>query len=173
MKALNTDKIIKGYLQFAIALCCSILVGTGCVWSFTVASNREVAQIEARSLEYDRAFTRQVMLAERADSLWYSIGLFNGGEMFNRTALQNRVSAQKIALNSMMDGMPAADVALYRKFSDMVNRVFHVKDSVRMLALREQLLKNDLQKCMQENRNAARNRHVAPGNQLRGRNGQK
>jgi hypothetical protein len=173
MKALNTDKITKGYLQFAIALCSSILVGTGCVWSFMIASNREVAQIEARSMEYDRAFTRQLMLAEKADSLWFSISLFSGGDVFNRTALQNRVSAQKIALNSLMDGMPAADVVLYRKFSDMVNRVFHVKDSVRMLVLREQLLKSDLQKCMQENRNAARNRHITSGNQIRERDGQK
>ena len=133
-------------------------MGVGCVWLFIITSEREISRIETRSMEYDRAFTKQIELTDKIDLIYSILTSFQVEDMVNYTAVQNRVSTQKIELISAINDLQPAEAQLYRKYSDMVNPVLQVKDSVRLLTLREQTLRNELLRCIRTSRNPTRNR---------------
>lgn len=156
MKAKNSKIVTRSYLLFALALCLSILMGVGCVWFFILTSNREVARIEVRSSEYDAAFERQVALAYRVDSLYNNMTLLNGDRRINELVLQNRISTQKMNLIGTLDKMDKEDALLYRKMSERINDILQVKDSIRLLNMQVEQTKTELQRCIVDNRAAAR-----------------
>lgn len=156
MRAKNSKDITKGYVLFAIAICCSILVGFGCVWLFVHTADREVAQMDTRSLEYDAAFARQIILTEKVDSLYNNLLMLNSDQRINEVVLQNRISTQKMNLISSLEQMENGDALLYEKMSDQINSMLQVKDSIRILDVQVELVKGELQRCIQDNRKATR-----------------
>lgn len=157
MKAQNSRTVTRGYVLFAIALCCSIGVGVGCVWSFIRTSDREVARIELRSGEYDAAFERQIALTDKVDSLYYNLTLLNSDRQLNELVLQSRISTQKMNLLNTLNRMEDGDVLLYKKMSERINDILQVKDSIRLLRLQVEQTKGDLQRCIEDNRAATKN----------------
>ncbi len=156
MKAKNSKEVTRGYLLFAIAMCCSIFTGLGTVWSFIRTAEREVVRMDIRSQEYDASFARQINLTEKVDSLYYNLTLLNSNRRINEVVLQNRISAQKMSLISTLEELESGDALLYGKMSGQVNTVLQVKDSIRLLNSQVEMVKNDLQRCIQENRAEAR-----------------
>lgn len=156
MKAKNSKIVTRSYLLFALALSLSILMGVGCVCLFILTSNSEVARIEVRSREYDAAFERQVALAYRVDSLYNNMALLNGDRRINELVLQNRISTQKMNLIGTLERMEKADALLYQKVSERINDILQVKDSIRLLNMQVEQTKTELQRCIVDNRAAAR-----------------
>lgn len=55
-----------------------------------------------------------------------------------------------------MDDMSSRDVRLYQKLMSEVNVFLGVKDSIRMAKTEEGLIKTDLLKCTEDNKQASR-----------------
>lgn len=156
MKAKNSKEVMRGYLLFAFAICFSILTGVGCVWLFVRTASREVTCMDMRLKEYDAAFARQILLTEKIDSLYNNLMLLNSGQRINEIVLQNRISTQKMSLIWDLEQMESGDALLYDKLSDEINTMLQVKDSIRIVNNQVELVKGDLQRCMQDNREATR-----------------
>lgn len=156
MKARNSNEVARGYVLFAVSMLFAILVGLGCVWSFFMTADREVARMELRSREYDATFSRQIALTERVDSLYNNIALLNSGRQFNEIVLKNRISTQKMDLMRTLDDINQGDALLYGKMAENINTVLQVKDSISLVSGQVQQVKGDLQRCIQDNRTAAR-----------------
>jgi len=156
MKAKNSESVTKGYVLFAIALSCSILVATGCVYSFVITSNKEIACIEKRSLEYDAAFERQVMLTDKVDSLYRDLALLNSSRRINELLLQNRISGRVMRLTDTINKQDAGEALLYQKMSSQINDLLEIKESIRVLHAQVEQTKSDLQRCIQDNRDVNR-----------------
>ena len=156
MKAQNHKSVTRGYLLFAVSLFCSILVAVGCVWSFIQTSGHEVARIEKRSLQYDAAFERQIMLTEKVDSLYYNLSMLNSDQRINELVLQNRISTQKMNLINTLNKINSEDALLYREMSGKINHILNIKDSIRILRVQVEQTKSELQRCIQDNRDASR-----------------
>jgi len=156
MKAKNSKTVMQGYLLFAFGLCCSIIVGTGCIWLFIVTSNNELAKIERRSIEYDLAFARQISLTEKVDSLYYNLTLLNTDRRVNEVVLQNRISTQKMNLLNTLSQTENGEALLYQSMSGKINDIMEIKGSIRLLQLQVEQTRGDLQRCIQDNRNATR-----------------
>jgi biopolymer transport protein ExbB/TolQ len=156
MKAKNSKEVARGYLMFAIGICFSIAAGFICVWLFTVTADKEVARMEIRSREYDSAFARQLSLTDRVDSLYNNIALLNSGHRMNEAVLHNRISNQKMSIIGTIAEMDKRDVLLYGKMSEEVNLILQSKDSIRLVGSQVELIKSDLQRCIEDNRIATR-----------------
>jgi len=156
MKAKNSKTVAIGYLFFVITLFCSIFVAVGCVYSFVVTSKKEIAHIEKRSLEYDAAFERQVMITEEVDLLYQNIKLLNSDQRINELLLQNRISNKKMNFINTIDKLDVGEVLLYKKMSTNVNDILAIKDSIRILHAQVEQTKVELQRCIQDNRVATR-----------------
>jgi len=156
MKAKNSKTVTRGYVLFAVALFCSVLTAVGCVWSFIMTSNKEVTSIEKRSTEYDTAFEQQILLTEKVDSLYHNLTLLNSDRRINELVLQNRISTQKMNLISTLDKMTDGEALLYKKMSERVNNILELKDSIRIMRVEVDQTKSELQRCIEDNRNATR-----------------
>lgn len=157
MKAKNSKDVMRGYTLFTIAILCAIVLGFFCIWSFFYTANREVAAMELRSRGYDDTYMKQIMLAEKVDSLYNYILLLNSEQRYNELVLKNRISAQKMNLQKMLNEMDKSDAALYNKLYDQINVVLQTKDSVRLMNGHVEQIKAELQACIKENKIATRN----------------
>lgn len=156
MKAKNSKDVRRGYLLFAVGMCCSILLGFWCVWSFLLTTDREVARMEVRSREYDVNFAAQIALTEKVDSLYSNIALLNSGQRMNEPVLHNRISTQKMNLLGSIDAMDENDALLYGKMSGRIDVILQTRDSIRLVGSQVEQVKDDLRRCIEDNRKATR-----------------
>lgn len=144
----NRSLVLSAYLAGCIALCALF----SCF--YCQVGREEVGRIVSKTEEYDHVYMNQLELVEQFDSLYRYMMMFNTNK--NDAALQNVVSKQKQVLVKEMENMNGADTRLYRTLVAQVNSFLSVKDSIRILKLQEDLLRNDLRKCMEENKSVGR-----------------
>ncbi len=156
MKAQNHKSVIKGYLLFSLLLFLSILTAIGCVWFFIQTASTEVARIEKRSQQYDVAFEQQIMLTEKVDLLYNNLDMLNSDQRINELVLQNRISTQKMNLVNTLEQIKEEDALLYREMSGRINGILGVKDSIRVAIIEVEQIKEELQRCIEDNRKASR-----------------
>jgi Mg2+/Co2+ transporter CorB len=66
------------------------------------------------------------------------------------------VTGRKQEISASMENLNSRDLRLYRKLMDGINTFLSTKDSIRILTEEETLLKRDLKKCIDENKQATR-----------------
>lgn len=154
MHAQNYREINKGYLKFSGYLVACIIVGVLTYFCYIQTSKVEVSRIVDKTEEYDKIYVKQIDLASRIDSLYQYSTMFNTNK--NDIYLLRSVSSRKQEILSIMDGMNNKDVRLYKKLMSEVNVFLSVKDSIRTSKVEEDLLRTDLQKCTEDNKQAAR-----------------
>lgn len=154
MKAQNHKEIYKAYWKFSgyLAICVTIAVFS--FFFYRQTSQIEVKRIVDKTEEYDKIYVKQMDLINRIDSLYYYTNLFNTN--LNDVSLLNSVTRRKQEILSSMENMSNNDVKLHRKLISEFNTFLSVKDSIRLFKIEEELVRSDLMKCMEENRNTTR-----------------
>ncbi|MFV0332151.1 MAG: type VI secretion system TssO [Dysgonomonas sp.] len=154
MRAQNHKEITKGYWKFSGYLIACVFTGVLIYFCYIRTSNIEVDRIVEKTEEYDKIYVQQIDLANRIDSLYQYMMMFNTNK--NDIHLLRSVSSRKQEILSMMDDMSSRDIRLYQKLMSEVNVFLGVKDSIRMAKTEEGLIKTDLLKCTEENKQASR-----------------
>jgi len=154
MKAQNYKEITRGYLKFSAYLAACVLIGVLIYFCYNQTSNVEVDRIVEKTEEYDKIYIKQIDLANRIDSLYLYTTMFNAS--LNDAHLSHSVSRRKQEILSMMENMSSRDVRLYQKLMSQVNVFLGVKDSIRLSKIEEDMIKADLLRCTEENRQVAR-----------------
>jgi hypothetical protein len=154
MRAQNHKEITKGYLKFSGYLVVCIFTGVLIYFCYIRTSNIEVDRIVEKTEEYDKIYVKQIDLANRIDSLYRYTMMFNTNK--NDIHLLRSVSSRKQEILSMMDDMSSRDIRLYQKLMSEVNVFLGVKDSIRTAKSEESMIKTDLLKCTEENKQASR-----------------
>jgi hypothetical protein len=154
MRAQNHHSITLAYLKFSGYLIASIFTGVLIYFCYIQTSNIEVEKIVDKTEEYDKIYVKQIDLAGRIDSLYRYTMMFNTNR--NDLHLLRSVSSRKQEILSMMDDMGGRDIRLYQKLMSEVNVFLGVKDSIRTAKTEEGLIRDDLLKCTEENKQASR-----------------
>lgn len=154
MKAQNNREIYKAYLRFSLYLAACVSIGVLIYFCYVKTSIIEVERIVDKTEEYDKIYVRQIELASRIDSLYQYVSLFNTN--LNDAHLQHSVSRRKQEILSSMDDMNSRDIRLYRRLMSQINTFLGVKDSIRLFRIEEDMVKNDLFKCVEENKQTSR-----------------
>lgn len=154
MQAQNHREINTGYLKFSGYLIACIFLAVFIYFCYTQTSTVEVNRIVKKTEEYDKIYVKQMDLVNRIDSLYYYTTLFNTN--LNDSYLLHSVSRRKQEVLSIMEKMSGRDIRLYQKLMTEVNIFLSVKDSIRQMRNDEDLLKTDLIKCTEDNKQAAR-----------------
>lgn len=154
MRAKNYQAINKAYLKFSGFLLACVAVAVLVYYCTNQTAKVEVNRIVEKTEEYDKIYVRQIDLANRIDSLYYYTMLFNTN--LNDTYLLNAVSRRKQEILSLTEDMSGKDVRLYQKLASEVNNFLAVKDSIRQIRIDEDLLKTDLKKCVEDNKQVSR-----------------
>lgn len=156
MKAINHTSVFKGYLLFSV--CMALMVGLFVFmnYCFVSTTRSEDSRIGIRSVVFDRTFDRQNQFVDRVDSLYNYMALVNSSYRVKDILVHNAVSTRKMQLLGDMEQLEGKDVLLYRNLMEKVNMLLTVKDSIRILKNREKTLREDLQRCIDADRQAAR-----------------
>ncbi|MDR1502893.1 MAG: type VI secretion system transmembrane protein TssO [Prevotella sp.] len=154
MRSQNHIEITKGYLRFSGYLVVCILTGVLIYFCYIRTCKIEVDRIVDKTEEYDKIYVKQIDLAGRIDSLYRYTMMFNTN--LNDAHLLRSVSNRKQEILSMMDDMGSRDIRLYQKLMSQVNIFLGVKDSIRTAKTEEGMIKTDLLKCTEENKQASR-----------------
>lgn len=154
MRAKNSKEIYRAYWQFAGYLVACVSIGVLVYWSYLQTSRTEVERIVNKTEEYDRIYVQQIELASRIDSLYDYTTKFNTN--LNDALLQNSVSKRKQEILISLEGMNNSDVRLHKRLMSQINTFLAVKDSIRTARLEEDLVKTDLMKCMEDNKQTTR-----------------
>lgn len=154
MRTLNYKEITLGYFKFAGYLAACVAVGVLIYWSYLRTTKTEVDKIVDKTMEYDRIYVQQIELASRIDSLYDYTNKFNTN--LNDALLLNSISKRKQEILTSLDGMSSRDVRLYLKLMTQMNTFLSVKDSIRFARTEEDLVKSDLIKCMEDNKQTTR-----------------
>lgn len=156
MKAINHTSVFKGYLLFSV--CMALVVGLFVFmnYCFVSTARSEDVRIGTRSVVFDQTFDRQNRFVDQVDSLYNYMTLINSSYRVNDILVQNAVSTRKMQLLEGMEQLDRKDVLLYQNLMEKINKLLTVKDSIRILKKQEQTLKEDLQRCIDADRQAAR-----------------
>ena len=154
MKAKNHKKIQQGYWRFSLFLAFCVAIGVANYYCYLQTNKVEVNRIVEKTEEYDKIYVQQTELVSRIDSLYQYMLLFNTNK--NDAMLQNVVSKHKQEIVESMEDMNGRDVKMYQKLMSQVNSFLSAKDSIRILKTEEDLIRIDLKKCMEENKQASR-----------------
>ena len=156
MKAINHNSVLKGYTLFSVCMLFTISLFITMCYCYISTYINESSKIESRSDMFDHIFASQVNVVERVDSLYSYITLVNSDVRINNVAVQNTVSGKKMSLLSDLEKMNDKDVLLYKRLINSVNKFLIVKDSIGIVSNMEDIVRQDLNRCITADRQAVR-----------------
>lgn len=156
MKAKNSEKIISGYLKFAGGLLISTTLSMALLTGFIRTNGSEYKLMESKTEEYDKVYARQIALVDKVDSLYNYLLLMGSNDRLNQVMLQKVVSTRKMELMEELQKMDAKDVLIYNNLASQINVFLDTKEAIRKAVIEESLVRNDLMRCIQDNKQAAR-----------------
>ena len=95
-------------------------------------------------------------MAAAVDSIYQYMSLMNSSPKINDLLLQSVVSNRKMQLQNRINGLDERDFLLYKKLAGNINVFLGVKDSIRLAEKEESVVREDLLRCVRENREISR-----------------
>ena len=156
MKPLNNNTVRKGYLRFSGFLIICVAVSVFCFYSYMRTASTEVKMIMAKTMEYDNIYSAELNMAAAVDSIYQYMSLMNSSPKINDLLLQSVVSNRKMQLQNRINGLDERDFLLYKKLAGNINVFLGVKDSILLAEKEESVVREDLLRCVRENREISR-----------------
>jgi len=152
----NDKEINSAVKKFSIYLI-GLTILAVCVFStFMKTASVEVDKILAKTQEYDQIQMKQVALTESMDTLYYYSSLLNNEKQINTSLLFNVISERKNSFLIQASLLPDKDCRLYKRLGEQINTFMSVKDSIHIASREVDLIRNDLVRCISDNRQAAK-----------------
>lgn len=156
MKAKNYKTIRLGYFRFFGGLLASVAIACLFLWGFLSTAVHEAGEIERRNEAYNRTYLQQIQLTEKVDSLYNYFQLLGSNEPVNQVVLQRVVSTRKMQFIDAIEILDPADVLLYKGLASRINDFLSVREAIRKVKEEERIVREDLLRCIQDNKQAAR-----------------
>lgn len=160
MKPKNNKDVRNGYLRFSFLLAACIAWSVLFFSCFLKTSTIEVKSIMTKTLDYDRIYTREIDLATGVDSVYQYMKLMNTSPRINDGLLQSIVSTRKMDLLKSTQNIDNADCVLYSNLLNQINTFLSIKDSIRIMKIQEDMVRQDLLQCIRDNRKTRRNMNI-------------
>ncbi len=155
MKAKNNNEVTKAILQFSGFLLITVVLSVCAFSLFMKTAIVEVERIMNKTEDYDLIQIKQARLTESMDTMLYYSQLLNTDEKINNTIMYNNLNKRRLALSDELMGMNEYDGYLYKKLSVQLQRFLQTKDSIRQAKYQEDVLRIELQQCLNSNKQLA------------------
>lgn len=112
--------------------------------------------IMAKTVEYDNIYSAELNMVVAVDSIYQYMSLMNSSPKINDLLLQSVVSNRKMQLQNQINALDEKDFLLYKKLAGNINVFLGVKDSILLAEKEESIVREDLMRCVKENREISR-----------------
>ena len=136
MKAKNNKAVRTAYFQFSGYLILTVTLAVGSLYFFMKTSSIEVKRILVKTEEYDKRYSRQILLTESVDSIYQYLSLLNTSPKINDLLLQDVISNKKMRLLDELNTMDTKDCMIYKNLIHNLNTQLQVKDSIVSMKIR-------------------------------------
>lgn len=143
-------------MKFAGGLLLSTALSMALLTGFIRTNGSEYKLMESKTAEYDKIYARQIALVDKVDSLYNYLLLMGSNDRLNQVMLQKVVSTRKMELMEELESMDEKDVRIYNNLASQINVFLDTKEAIRKAVIEESLVRNDLMRCIQDNKQAAR-----------------
>lgn len=143
-------------MEFAGGLLISTTLSMALLTGFIRTNGSEYKLMESKTAEYDKIYARQIGLVDKVDSLYNYLLLMGSNDRLNQVMLQKVVSTRKMELIEELQRMDSKDVLMYNNLASQINVFLDTKEAIRKAVIEEGLVRNDLMRCIQDNKQAAR-----------------
>ncbi|MEG0518251.1 MAG: hypothetical protein RR555_05215 [Bacteroidales bacterium] len=158
MKALNYKSILKGYFVFSLYMTTIVFLFVF-MWICLIATIRyEGSKLEENSALLDNLFSMQNSASARMDTLYNYLTLINFNRNINNKIILSIVNTKTSLFLNDFSKMDEKDIFLYRNLAVSINKILQTKDSIRIGAIQNDLIKNDLQRCITADKYAVQKR---------------
>lgn len=155
MKPKNNKVVTRAYYKFAIYLIFTVLLSTVSFWAFLQTTAKEIACIQQQQATYDKIYTETIDLVRYMGATYDYLNIVNKSE-YDNTQLVNTISKRKVNMQRIMENMSEKDCGIYLKLNNDVNIMMGTKDSIRLTTQKEDMVRQELLRCLDENRQALR-----------------
>ena len=155
MKPKNNKEITRAYYKFSAYLIIIVLLTTVVFWSFIQTTAQEIVCIQQQQAAHDKIYTETIDLVRYMEETCNYLNILNKSE-YNNTQLVNTISKRKVNMQRMMERMNGEDCAIYLKLNKDIGEIVGIKDSIRILTQKEEMVRQELLQCLDENRQTLR-----------------
>jgi len=153
MKLQNKPAILTAYWRFVVQFI--LLLGTLLliVWLFLHALTEQLQQLSAHKVRYTDVVFTQRLLGQRVDSIYRHLTLLNKSPQRVNRMLEQRIVHENNELEKELDQahLKQGPQAVFYRISRGVNEILQVKDSIRVINLKSNTLRQELSDCQQAN----------------------
>lgn len=148
MKPLNNRSIWIAYYKFSLYLVLSVLIALVSVATYYQSSAVELSRLRAQAKEYEKTYLEQVELIYEVDSIINYIVLPDKNQYVNEVVLRNVIMKRRTEALKHITRAGGEDFTLIGKLLDDMDIFIELKDSIRTLKRQEDILKNNIIRCM-------------------------
>lgn len=154
MKAQNHKEIVASYLKFAVFLVVTVFISVLSMFFFFRTADAEYRNIALKTREYDAIRSVQLEAVTKVDSLIDQLSLMGRNKNLNEGLLLDVVSRKKLTLQRFLENTDDENVRLHLMMVSQLSDFLRVKDSVRSVSTQLRMVKEDLIRCIESNKNA-------------------
>ncbi|WP_131535985.1 type VI secretion system TssO [Pedobacter nototheniae] len=152
MKAKNVQEIYKKSTHFWLLFGVLVSFSIVSVYLFFWAAQQQRAAFNNRIMAYKTIVNKQIALNEKIDSLYLQMTYLDRTRVDNTLFLAKYISDNKESIVKTIGNDSTANFTIYARLTKNLNKLLLLKDSVVRISTREELMKKDLNDCIQKNR---------------------
>ena len=152
MQALNRKEINKKAIHFWIIFLMFVIYTHILIYFFIWSSQKQNTVFASDLTDYKKILNKQTILSNKIDSLYLQTSYLGTEAVSNQFFLEQLVANQKNAINKFIDKDSAQHFAAYTCLTEHLNDILIIKDSIIKVSDQESFVKNDLIKCIEENK---------------------
>ncbi|WP_010664698.1 type VI secretion system TssO [Marinilabilia salmonicolor] len=154
MRAKNHKEIVNSYLKFAVFLVVTVFITVLSMFFFFRTADAEYMNIALKTREYDAIRSVQLDAVTKVDSLIDQLSLLGSNKNLNEGLLLDVVSRKKLSLQKFLENTEDENIRLHLMMVLQLSDFLRVKDSIRSVSTELRMVKEDLIRCIESNKNA-------------------
>ncbi|GET47057.1 type VI secretion system TssO [Capnocytophaga felis] len=152
MKALNRKEVFTSYLNFTKYMVFLVTIALVCVFVFFKTASTEIDKIRLLGTESQRIFDQQLSLSDDFDDVFQTYQSLDLVEENNTPFLMSSIANKKMKINVAIEKVPQKDIYVHKHLVAQMDKLLRTRDSINALKLTENVYKNDVIRCTEENK---------------------
>lgn len=154
MQALNKAQIVRKTIQFWIIFLILVIYTHIAIYFFIWSAEKQSSVFTEALNNYKLILNKQIILNNKVDSLYLQMTYLGTDKIDNQLFLEKYIADNKNDINKYIDKDSAANFSVYARITKNLNAMLFLKDSIIKISDQEAFIKNDLLKCIEDNKKA-------------------
>lgn len=156
MKALNHREVVRSYSRFAQQMIYLVVGALVCIYFFLKTSSVEIAEIRRKTGDSEQIFNEQIAISDGFTEIFNTYRTLGSSPHVNPDFFMNVIATKKLSIGNMTQRLPSKDVLIHQYLLSEMDGFLRTRDSISVMKRMEDVVRADLLRCNEENKNVTR-----------------